>query len=32
MYICILYVCSFNDIIVTNCNMLQYRKDKRYDC
>src|SRR6218665_531201 len=27
-----LYVSSFNDIMVTNRNMVQYRKDKRYDC
>ena len=25
------YVSSFNDIMVTNRNMVQYRKDKRYD-
>jgi len=27
-----MYVSSFNDIMVTNRNMVQYKKDKRYDC
>jgi len=27
-----MYVSSFNGIMVTNRNMVQYRKDKRYDC
>jgi len=29
MYVC-MYVSSFNDIMMTNRNMVQYRKDKRY--
>jgi len=27
-----MYVSSFNDIMMTNRNMVQYRMDKRYDC
>ena len=27
-----MYVSSFNDIMVTNRNMVQYRMDTRYDC
>jgi len=31
MYVYV-YVSSFNDIMMTNRNMVQYRQDKRYDC
>jgi len=27
-----MYVSSFNDIMMTNRNTVQYRKDKRYNC